>query len=86
MTNTLFETSAIQHEVVVEILSVLEESFALCPCLLWNEANTSQGECATSSDLLKSLRKQKTSEKLSLQRKRMGLMRLWEGIHIKQCE
>lgn len=72
--------------VVVEIPSVFEESFALCPCLLWNEASTSQGERATSSDLLKSLREQKTSEKLGLLRKRMGLMRLWEGIFVEQGE
>lgn len=71
---------------VVEIPSDFEESFALCPCLLWNEASTSQGECATSSDLLKSLRDQKNSEKLGLLRRKKGLMRLWEGIHVKQCE
>lgn len=71
---------------VVEIPSVFEESFALCPCLLWNEASTSQGQCATSSELLKSLREQKTSEKLGLLRKRMGLMRLWEGICVEQGE
>lgn len=72
--------------VVVEIPSIFEESFALCLCLLWNEASISRGECATSSDLLKSLREQKSSEKLGLLRKRMGLMRLWEDIHVKQCE
>lgn len=71
---------------VVEIPSVFEESFALFPCRLWNETSTSQGECATSSDLLKSLREQKTSEQFDLLRKRMGLMRLWEGIHVKQHE
>lgn len=49
---------------VVEIPSGFEEYFALCPCLLWNEASISRGECATSSGLRKNLREQKTSEKL----------------------
>lgn len=71
---------------VVEIPSDFKKSFALCPCPLWNEDSTAQGARATNPDLHKGLQEQKTSEKLGPLRKLLGLVRLWESIHVKHCE
>lgn len=71
---------------VVEIPSDFKKSFALHPCPLWNEDSTAQGACATSPDVHRGLQEQKTSEKLGPLRKVLGLVRLWESLHVKHHE
>lgn len=71
---------------VVEIPSVFKKSFALCPCPLWNEDSTAQGARATSPDVCRGLQEQQTSDKLGPLRKLLGLVRLWESIHVKHRE